>query len=459
MSVNRTPPSNGGKNSLGTPTVKRSARELMGESPPIDELNVIKKPNVAENSKDLTIIMSNDNSGNQIEYNVPIDNKFSDLNKTVNSENSSANIADANKKKSKKNIPPITVVGAVNFTRAISIVSEIAKDNYYLKYMSIGVKIHISDLNHYNAIKSKLISDNIEFYSHDLNPGRYEQYILSGINKMNIADLTNEIKSKGFDVMAINEIPINKPRFLNEGLYRVTFKGSVDLTKLSRLRLNHTVVKWKANIRRNKVTQCRRCLIFGHGSRNCNVAQKCSKCGSGHPSSSCTVTSLKCANCDGEHDANAPECPKRKSFLEMRQKMSAKFNIRKPSNNQELPRTNSRLEFPELPTKNSWSFGQNPLFKKSSTSKTDFTLKATASNSDTNATITTTDKRHPWAWVHDNPNVHPSWPLKCGNLFSAMECSNIFKELTIELSQCMNKADQIQVMFKIATKYIYNDNP
>lgn len=37
-----------------------------------------------------------------------------------------------------KKIPPITIVGALNFSKAICIVSGIAKDNYYLKYMTIG---------------------------------------------------------------------------------------------------------------------------------------------------------------------------------------------------------------------------------------------------------------------------------------------------------------------------------
>lgn len=51
----------------------------------------------------------------------------------------------------------------MTFTSAINIVREIANVQYYIKYMAIGVKIpigvkmHIVEFDHYNAIKEKLI--------------------------------------------------------------------------------------------------------------------------------------------------------------------------------------------------------------------------------------------------------------------------------------------------------------
>lgn len=116
----------------------------------------------------------------------------------------------------------------------------------------------------------------------------------------------------------------------------------------------------KPNPRRNKLTQCRRCLTFGHGSRNCNVAEKCSKCSKNHPTSSCNETEFQCANCGGEHDASSPDCPKRKSFLEMRQKLSAKSNKPKGISTQ-VPSTKSSADFPELPQNKPWSLKKKPF--------------------------------------------------------------------------------------------------
>lgn len=407
-------------------------------------------------------------------FNIPTKNKFSELSKvdkTINKTINNVNNADANKKILKR-IPPITIIGAMNFSKAISFVGEIAKDKYFVKYMSIGVKIQITTTEHYDLIKARLIDNNIEFYTHDVNPEKYEQYLLSGITKVDIKELSTELEAQGFEVSSVNEIPINRPRFDNEGLYRVTFKGSVDNAKLLRTRLNHTVVKWKRIERQNKLTQCRRCQNFGHGSRNCNVAFKCSKCGSAHETSTCTNTTLKCANCDGDHDSTSHDCPKRKAFIEMRQKMSAKNNQRKPP--RLAPQLGNRTTFPELPQQktktnvnsskttenanntNQWSFGRtfnkNPIFNIPDTAP---------APSNTNLSSNTTGKRYS-EWINsmaNDPNVHPSWHVNCGKLFSAEECSRIFRDLVANLQGCTNKTEQLEVMFEIATKYILNDEP
>ena len=49
-----------------------------------------------------------------------------------------------------------------------------------MKYMSIGVKIHINKLEHYKLVKERMMSSNIEFYSRDVSPEKFEPFILSG---------------------------------------------------------------------------------------------------------------------------------------------------------------------------------------------------------------------------------------------------------------------------------------
>lgn len=508
----RSPPLNGGLNSPSTPNVlnKRPASDLMDDSPPIDNSNITKKANVQtvpatdiqayyqetimpKSTSDKTVTfqkVSNNKNKNvdndKILFNIPTSNKFSELSKTDDKviTTKQVNNADLNKKNEKiiKKVPPITIVGAVNFSQAISIVSEIAKDKYLLKYMSIGVKIQVENVDKYEEIKSKLIMNNIEFYSHDINPEKFEQYVLSGISKIDTNELLTEITNKGFEVSSITEITINKRRFNDEGMYRVTFKGKVDHAKLLRIRLNYTVVKWKRVERKNKLTQCHRCQNFGHGMRNCNISFKCSKCGDKHESSTCTATTTKCANCGGDHGANDAACPKRKTFIEMRQKMSGKGNFRKPSKDRNTPQHESSkefpqptrpgpqldndAEFPELPRQrindksaaenvnhtNQWSFGrtfkENPIFNN-------------PGSDNINLSSNTMGKRYSsWASsIAKDPNVHHAQQNNCGQLFSAEECSRIFRELVANLQGCHNKTEQLEVMFEIATKYVLNDKP
>ncbi|KAL1138508.1 hypothetical protein AAG570_008571 [Ranatra chinensis] len=51
------------------------------------------------------------------------------------------------------------------------------------------------------------------------------------------------------------------------------------------------------------VTQCYRCQLFGHSSRNCNLQQKCVRCAGNHRASECDREKIKpkCANCKEAH--------------------------------------------------------------------------------------------------------------------------------------------------------------
>jgi hypothetical protein len=51
--------------------------------------------------------------------------------------------------------------------------------------------------------------------------------------------------------------------------------------------INYIVVTWAAYRKPNSVTQCERCLQFGHGATNCNMTQKCLKCGERHSTENC----------------------------------------------------------------------------------------------------------------------------------------------------------------------------
>lgn len=84
------------------------------------------------------------------------------------------------------------------------------------------------------------------------------------------------------------------------------------------------------------MTQCQRCLDFGHGPSNCNKNPKCLKYSKEHFTKDCSQADdaqPTCANCKQNHKANYTGCPtyvKRLEFIE-KQKQTKNKNTVKPS--------------------------------------------------------------------------------------------------------------------------------
>lgn len=115
-------------------------------------------------------------------------------------------------------------------------------------------------------------------------------------------------------------------RSYHNQLYIVSLKrGTTSLVALRAVRtIQPVIVRWEPyRGGRRGPTQCMRCLEFGHGSRNCNVQPRCAACAGSHISTDCRNSEeVKCANCQGPHKADNPECPKRSKYLEVRKLVS-----------------------------------------------------------------------------------------------------------------------------------------
>lgn len=405
---------------------------LSGSLPNLDLPNSVEKTLIANH------ILSNEQFHNNMTneenddtkkttFKVPTHNKFAIFNEKVHVSNNNSKPLAAKKNK----IPPITVVGATNFTSALEILKILKNNDFTIKYMSIGTKILLKSIEQYTKFKELLSDGNIEFFSHDIQSEKLDRFILSGIDRTSPQEIEDSLKAYQMEPLEIREFNPKTKKFENEGTYIVSFKqGSTKIQNLKKTIINYTVPKWRLYLKTtNNITQCRRCQLFGHGMRNCNLKIKCSNCGLDHISENCNSPVIKCANCKGDHNSTSQICPKRKEFMDMRRRL-ATSNNKKTVKPTPAPRMNLK-NYPVIakpPSKNT-----NPA--------TDI-HQATTSN---------------WSSIFNNKT--PTASTDSSNKFQISEIGPIMSEILAGLSKCQNKQQQLVLMFEMASKYIYNVEP
>lgn len=419
---------------------------LSGSLPNLELPNASEKTFIAHQSlsfeasvnKELQNTMTNDNSNNKTktQYTIPTKNAFELLNSDANVKNNNSKQLE----KQKNKIPPITVVGATNFTSALQILNKLIPNiDYTVKYMSIGTKILLKSIKVFNDFKKALNDSKIEFFTHDVQSIKFDRFILSGISKIPTEEITEALKTYQLVPMEIREFNPKTKKFDDEGSYIVSFShGTTKIQNLNKTIINYTVPKWRLYLKSlNNITQCRRCQLYGHGMRNCNLNFKCSNCGLDHNSDNCTSPVTKCANCKGDHVSTAPDCPKRKEFMEMRSRLASNNNNRKTSKPTPAPRMNLK-NFPEM----------SNLSSKITSSAVSRSAPAAPPSSQA--------KTSTWSSVlRNNTSTYQS----AHNKFQINEIGPIMNEILSGLSRCQNREQQLVLMFEMATKYIYNVEP
>lgn len=373
--------------------------------------------------------MTNKNSDDTSKpiYTIPTRNSYEILKQKVLANKSNPKPLTAQKNK----IPPITVVGATNFSTAVEILKTMEPNNdFTIKYMSIGTKILLKSIDKYTKFKKLLTDGNVEFFSHDIQSEKLDRFILSGIDRITPQEIVDSLKNYQLEPLEIREFNPKNKKFDNEVTYIVSFKqGSTKIHNLKRTIVNYTVPKWCLYLKAtSNITQCRRCQLFGHGMRNCNLKIKCSNCGLDHSFENCNSPVTKCANCKGDHNSISPNCPKRKEFMDMRKRL-ASSNDKKTVKPTPAPRMNLK-NFPVMP--------------QSSKNKNTISARPQANTS---------------IWSSMQNSKTPTASTDSSNKFLISEIAPIMSEILAGLSKCQNKEQQLVLMFEMATKYIYHVEP
>lgn len=324
-------------------------------------------------------------------------------------------------------IPPL-MVKAVGLSKLKATMKAINIEAKY-KLCRVGVKVVLESKEDYLKAKTYLTRSKTEFYSFDMPSDKPFKAVIRGLEAMDTDEIKQELehhyKLKPLAVFPMSRHDKNKT--YRDCLYLVHFrKGSVTLGALKAVRyLNDTIVEWEGYRGANRdVTQCMRCLHFGHGARNCNVKPRCGVCTQQHETKDCPIEEVvdyKCANCGGSHRATDRSCEKRAEYKRIRKEAASRNQPkRRPREAPNLDANN----FPRIPNQT----GGQPTDCQAGTRVPPPGLSYR-------------DR----LCQREPPRNQPSYQQQedSAPLLTPEELLHIFQEMWQQLQQCRTRADQI----------------
>ncbi|VDO18146.1 unnamed protein product, partial [Brugia timori] len=213
----------------------------------------------------------------------------------------------------KEKLPPLVVKNVPQEKLACKI-SALGIDAEY-KLARIGTKIKVHTRVDYNVISKLLKDSKVEFFTHDVAGEKPFKAVIRGLPNLDPKKIADEIKDR-FKISPTAVYRMvrkdEQAKRYPDVLFLVHFqKGTVTLNALQAIRsLFSIIVRWESYRGGHRdVTQCQRCLQFGHGTRNCFVNHRCSNCAGKHASAECPMAgavtegtiAYKCANCGEGH--------------------------------------------------------------------------------------------------------------------------------------------------------------
>ena len=215
-------------------------------------------------------------------------------------------------------------------------------------------------------ITNQLEKENTKFHTFALEKNNSHKVTLKGLpHTIPTEDIKEELNTLSLPIITVRQLKRtvfnnNERTQIPLPVWILTFEKTTDLhDKLHNL---HALFNIRIQIEIYKgpsgLTQCYRCQEFGHLATYCKREEKCVRCAGKHTVSSCTqTTTLKCANCNGEHPASYRQCPEYKRLTERNQRTQTSRTFppvdpNRPAWNKITPPQTSKEEFPALQRRN-----------------------------------------------------------------------------------------------------------
>lgn len=376
-------------------------------------------------------------------------NRFSILQVDENEmavDSDTVNVVTATQKKVK--IPPI-VFPKLQKAEIDEAMEKLNVTVYYVKYSGIGRKLFTDTIEDFDRVINHFKVNKTEFFTYCRPDKRPIKILLSGLHSMDNNKLAELLKTEhGITCLDVKKFEPSKSRYTEQTFYILYFeKGTIKLADLRRIKsIQRTIITWSyySNARRGP-TQCHNCQLYGHGSSNCNLPTKCQICSISHKTTDCQYAKLqpdlirsflKCANCNLQHLASDPTCPKRQEYLNAVRGAASRRNhssYRQPTKTAAVNHFNNE-SFPPLKLHGNSNLQQ-------SASKSNFEPSRTSFSHAVRNGLPTTNSRN----TINNAS----------NLFSPEQMIELSAELITNLSDCKSRTDQFNVIVNLAVKFLY----
>ena len=310
---------------------------------------------------------------------------------------------------SKPKIAPITILKCkIEEIHELCLLNKVT--DYSIRKISIGLKLFCSTKQSCEVM-CNAISGKYEFFSYATKDEKPYKALLFGLDSQDPNELKNKLCSLGLNCHDV-KIVHKKNQYATYVIFVVYLQRKSITIKELRQKfdvIDYVKVKWDyQTTKRNKITQCYNCQMFGHGSSHCKVKTFCANCAGNHLTKDCTESVAKCANCNGPHKSTDDKCPSKSQYINVKQR------------NQPLNRKRN------LPTV------VNNMTNFPNTLRQDIPMK-------------------PRAWPQPRDTINST---QNADLFSISELQTLTFELIANLKNCKTKLDQFEVITNLACKFL-----
>ncbi|GJQ73952.1 hypothetical protein Trydic_g18886 [Trypoxylus dichotomus] len=180
---------------------------------------------------------------------------------------------------------------------------------------NVGIRIQPASAADYRQLIRIVSVMKVQYHSYQLTEEKPLKIVIRGVSEeITEEEVAQDLASQGFQHASCKRMLVGTER-------RSTPLVFVQLTKNDEAKkifgvthvcgMNVTIESKR--VKKDQVTQCHRCQLYGHGQRNCHAAAVCVKCAGPHQTAECTKprdVPAKCALCSGPHTASYKGCPK-----------------------------------------------------------------------------------------------------------------------------------------------------
>ncbi|GJQ84359.1 hypothetical protein Trydic_g2959 [Trypoxylus dichotomus] len=217
--------------------------------------------------------------------------------------------------KRERRIPPVVLREKGQWMRINAEIQRRAISTTKVVNTRVGIRIQPATAADYRKLVDAVTTLGVPFHSFQLTEEKPLKVVLRGVpEEITEEEVAEDLLRQGFRITSCKRMTVGPTR-LPIPLVFVELKKSEDSKKIFSVALVcgiHITVESKL-VKKDQVTQCHRCQLYGHGQRNCHAAPVCVKCAGPHPTAECRKprdAPAKCALCLGPHTANYGGCPR-----------------------------------------------------------------------------------------------------------------------------------------------------